>query len=89
VKTLTFAKKIDQNIKKVLASAMCSANVGKNIFFEVVLHHLVPMVTLVKKRSEGVKVCAAFGLVHNVCLTPYVFVIDKGLESKLVKEDVF
>jgi hypothetical protein len=47
------------------------------------------MVTLVKKHSEGVKVCAALGLVHNVCLTPYVFVIDKGLESKLVKEDVF
>jgi len=83
----TFAKKINLNkkIKKILASVMFTPAPrmwGKNIFFEVVLHHLVPIVTLVKKRSEG----AAFGLVHNVCLTPYAFVIDKGLESELVKE---
>ena len=64
-------------------------DVGQNVFFEVVFHHFVPIVTIVKQRSEGVKVFTAFGLVHDVCLTPYVFVIDKSHKSESIKEVVF
>ncbi len=50
-------------------------DVEQNVFFEVVLHEFVPFVTLVKQRSEGVKVFTAFGLVHDVCLTLYILIM--------------